>query len=586
MKKLLLLFTGIILSISSMATNDSLWVKGLVTNVANGTPIPSHTVAIEIDSSTNWFFTYFKNTDSTGRYSSHIPLNGPTGYIKIYVWDCHNVKHKETRYYNINSTDTLYQDFQICDSSGPCNAHYTYTPGSVHPQEVHFTDQSTGNIISWLWNFGDPSSGSANISTLQNPTHYFSVSGYYNVCLTVQGADSLCHDTYCSNILVDSITNNCHANFYYYSDSTGNTHEVHFVDISSGNPAHWHWNFGDPNSGSSNTSTLQNPVHVFTSHGTFTVCLIISGNSCSDTICKNVMIADSVAYHQLYGQVFAGNFPLQQGLAMIFSLDTSQNSLPYVNVSTIDSNGVYYFTQVPEGNYVILGIPVEPAGYLPTYFGDGITWEQATVIALGQPNNPYNIHLVAANPINSGDGSASGHINNGKFAESLINKIMMILLDANQHAIGFSRVTDNGSFDFSGLGYGTYYLHPEIAGITSDLVKIEISASKPHAEVVMTFTGDRILGINDNTAVINTVTLYPNPVTDQLTVSVLLKASTTVRIDIFTITGEMIYSGVNDAPEGRSAFLVPFTGLTEGMYVVKIHSEDGINVVRRVIKSR
>lgn len=42
-----------------------------------------------------------------------------------------------------------------------------------------------------------------------------------------------------------------------------------------------HWNFGDPASGSANTSTLQNPVHAFTALGIYTVQLILY-NSCGN----------------------------------------------------------------------------------------------------------------------------------------------------------------------------------------------------------------------------------------------------------------------------------------------------------------
>jgi gliding motility-associated-like protein len=53
----------------------------------------------------------------------------------------------------------------------------------------------------------------------------------------------------------------------------------------------WSWNFGDPSSGSANVSTLQNPAHLFTSAGSFTVRLIAGINpSCADTIIKTVVV--------------------------------------------------------------------------------------------------------------------------------------------------------------------------------------------------------------------------------------------------------------------------------------------------------
>ena len=45
---------------------------------------------------------------------------------------------------------------------------------------VQFTDQSTGDIIGWEWDFGDGGS-----STEQNPTHTYERNGSYSVTLTI-----------------------------------------------------------------------------------------------------------------------------------------------------------------------------------------------------------------------------------------------------------------------------------------------------------------------------------------------------------------------------------------------------------------
>jgi gliding motility-associated-like protein len=50
----------------------------------------------------------------------------------------------------------------------------------------------------------------------------------------------------------------------------------------------WAWNFGDPGSGSLNTSTLQNPSHTYNEPGTYTVKLVVTDNhGCTRTITKN-----------------------------------------------------------------------------------------------------------------------------------------------------------------------------------------------------------------------------------------------------------------------------------------------------------
>ncbi len=48
--------------------------------------------------------------------------------------------------------------------------------------------------------------------------------------------------------------------------------------------ASYSWNFGDPASGASNTSSLQNPIHTFSGHGTYTVTLTADGTTVTTTV--------------------------------------------------------------------------------------------------------------------------------------------------------------------------------------------------------------------------------------------------------------------------------------------------------------
>jgi len=54
------------------------------------------------------------------------------------------------------------------------------------PLPVIFTDQSTGNITSWEWDFDNNSTVD---STAQNPTYIYNVANTYTVKLTVSGPD-------------------------------------------------------------------------------------------------------------------------------------------------------------------------------------------------------------------------------------------------------------------------------------------------------------------------------------------------------------------------------------------------------------
>lgn len=68
---------------------------------------------------------------------------------------------------------------------------------------VNFTDASM-NAMNWIWNFGDPASGGANVSSLQNPTHVFSAPGTYVVTQVVFNSCG-CSDTTHGTITITAL---------------------------------------------------------------------------------------------------------------------------------------------------------------------------------------------------------------------------------------------------------------------------------------------------------------------------------------------------------------------------------------------
>jgi PKD repeat protein len=77
------------------------------------------------------------------------------------------------------------------------DARFSATPTSgPAPLPVAFSDLSTGGPTSWLWNFGDSTT-----STAQNPVHTYAAQGVYNVSLTIGngvGSDALTRSSYVS----------------------------------------------------------------------------------------------------------------------------------------------------------------------------------------------------------------------------------------------------------------------------------------------------------------------------------------------------------------------------------------------------
>ncbi|MCX6276663.1 MAG: PKD domain-containing protein [Bacteroidetes bacterium] len=172
-------------------------------------------------------------------------------------------------------------------------ANFSYAFVTCAGQSVQFTDLSITNygyIQSWYWNFGDPTSGINNTSTLSNPSHTFSAAGNYNVSLTVTG------NTGCANTIIKAITISILpvANFAYSGTCEGDL--TQFTDLSIANAAaivSYNWNFGD-----GGTSSLSSPMHIYATYGVFNVTLtVVNSNGCTHSVTKPVMVnAKPVAF--------------------------------------------------------------------------------------------------------------------------------------------------------------------------------------------------------------------------------------------------------------------------------------------------
>lgn len=158
----------------------------------------------------------------------------------------------------------------------PPVAAFTATPTSgPSPLNVQFTDQSSGVITAWLWDFGDGAPGSA----LQSPTHTYATAGVYNVSLTVSGPGGSDIEAKTGFITVTPPPPPV-ANFSAMPTSGPAPLEVQFTDQSGGAYDTCLWDFGD-----GTTSTLENPTHIYAA-GVYTVTLTVNGPGGSDTETK------------------------------------------------------------------------------------------------------------------------------------------------------------------------------------------------------------------------------------------------------------------------------------------------------------
>lgn len=154
----------------------------------------------------------------------------------------------------------------------------TSVPSICEGETVQITDNSysgLGSIASWDWDFGN-----GQTSTDQNPSITYNSAGTYQITQTIVDQAG-CSGSNTTNITVLPLPA---VDFSADGNCEGNP--VSFTDLTSGTINTWNWSFGD-----GDNSTVQNPIHIYPSDGTYIVSLTAeTADGCTDNFTTNIVI--------------------------------------------------------------------------------------------------------------------------------------------------------------------------------------------------------------------------------------------------------------------------------------------------------
>jgi len=157
---------------------------------------------------------------------------------------------------------------------------------------VSFTDLSNSydGITTWEWDFDNDDVVD---STVQNPTYVYMQDGSYTVTLRVYESDGD-SDTEIKVDYVMVTDTEPNVNFSATPTSGLEPLQVNFTGISTSYDGiiSWNWSFGD-----GETSTEQNPIHVYAADGTYSVSLTVSEadeDSSTETKFSYIIVHDSI----------------------------------------------------------------------------------------------------------------------------------------------------------------------------------------------------------------------------------------------------------------------------------------------------
>lgn len=213
--------------------------------------------------------------------------------------------------------DTITQQVIVYN---PPVANFSVPNSGCAPVCANYTDLSTsmdGTINSWQWSF--PGGSPATSSSTNPPNICYNTIGSYSATLTII-TNYGCKDS----LTLKSVDVYPWPTAAFTYTISGNSLSV--TNKSSADVTNWDWSFGD-----GNTSTLQNPQHVYAFGNSYDVCLgVHNQHGCWDTICTTITI---LGVQENYLSSATSIFPSVSSSG-VFNLSVSY---PQINLEKIEA---------------------------------------------------------------------------------------------------------------------------------------------------------------------------------------------------------------------------------------------------------
>ena len=305
--------------------------KGKAVNFTSVSTFPGGSIV-------GWAWNFGDNLTSTLQNPTHTYTSAGTFIVKLIVTSNTGSKGTISKTIVVNNKPIVQFDGDNLSGCSPLN--------------VNFNDLSTtDNGSTYYWDFGDYI-----ISADQSPSHTFLSSRSYTIkeVVTAPGGckDSLIKTSYVT-VLNAPVTD------FSMSNGCVNT-VISFTDKSSivaNNIISWSWTFGD-----NSTSSLQNPTHIYSTNGSYTVTLTTTTNfGCQSTSTKTLII-NSKPIVQFNTVTLSGCTPLNVTFGDVSSTASGSTynwSFGDNTVSNIKSPSHVYTTN---GSFTVKEVVIAPGG--------------------------------------------------------------------------------------------------------------------------------------------------------------------------------------------------------------------------------
>lgn len=334
------------------------------------------------------------------------------------------------------------------------------------------------------------------------------------------------------------------------------------------------------------------------------------------TAVSNTLFSQANPLFHIQGNAFSGATPAP-GDVTIYKYETFLGKFDSIRTEPVNGIGQFLFTSMPEGNYIIKATPTA-TNLQTSYTGtNAVGWKSAVPFnhtCLSQP--VINIDVVPFTSIGTGPCEISGKLIEGNgFVQRLAGDdfkplfpgqpIGGIIVKGGRNPGGqmFSQTVTpgilagsaHGTYTFSNLPYGDYFILVDIPGLdTNGTYHVNLSATTPSVSA-LDFIVDSMyinpigssvnLISHSNSVLNNSISIYPNPATNQTKIKYELINEANVEIELFDLVGRKTKTIIEKSMFEKNKYehTIPLNELSSGVYFIKFKINNSENVIKLFI---
>lgn len=300
-------------------------------------------------------------------------------------------------------------------------------------------------------------------------------------------------------------------------------------------------------------------------------------------------------YFNIGGTVFAEETPIQVFDATLYYRYT--NMYLFIEKEHFDTLGYFFFMNLPEGFYAVKAEPIpgsiESRKYLPTYTGNALHWQDAALPYLNSSFYTADIHLLEAAPEMLGPACINGQLvrndKEGSGKQEPVRNAEILLQNPQGFPITYINTDMNGFFTFPQLIWGSYQVFPEVPGLNTIPMMVNLNPDHPNAFVQFVMDDHQIAagGIKTGESLDHIISApYPMPARDELMLDYSLAGSGTAMLYITDLAGRRLIGPQAAELQGKGTVHLDLKNITSGTYLLGVEMEGQRSYLQKVVVIR